>query len=141
MNIKLDHINLTVSNLDESIAWYEKIFGFRLVEQGISIRNIPWGIVALNDSMICMSEHGSRKSAASSDEEKFHQIYHFGIRVSDQEEWKERVKAFNLKLYYGGVVEYPHSKSWYVHDPNGHEIEVSWAERGRMEFEEHKENR
>lgn len=134
MNIKLDHINLTVSDLKESVAWYEKIFGFKLVERGISWRNIPWAIVAMNDSMICMSEFRTRRSAASNEENGFHQIYHFGIRVSDHEEWVEKVKAYNLKLYYGGVVEYPRSKSWYVHDPDGHEIEVSWAESGVMEF-------
>ncbi len=36
MTIKLDHINLTLANLKQSIEWYGKIFGFELVESGIS---------------------------------------------------------------------------------------------------------
>ena len=35
MTIKhLDHLNLTVNNLAESVAWYARVLGFELVEQG-----------------------------------------------------------------------------------------------------------
>jgi catechol 2,3-dioxygenase-like lactoylglutathione lyase family enzyme len=30
----LDHLNLTVRNLEESIAWYGRVFGFKKVEGG-----------------------------------------------------------------------------------------------------------
>ena len=32
MNIKLDHVQITVSDLKKSVEWYEKAFGFKLVE-------------------------------------------------------------------------------------------------------------
>lgn len=59
---------------------------------------------------------------------------HFGLRVAERELWEETMKKNELKLYYGGINEYPNSLSWYVKDPNGHTIEVSYTEKSQMEF-------
>lgn len=134
MNIKLDHVNLTVSDINESIDWYSRVFGFELVESGLNRDSRPWAIVAHNDSMICMTEFRGRRSAAAQNENGFHQFYHFGLRISDEQEWSEKVKRFGIKVKYGGAYEYPHSKSWYVSDPNGHEIEVSYAGGVALKF-------
>jgi catechol 2,3-dioxygenase-like lactoylglutathione lyase family enzyme len=32
---QLDHLNLTVSHLDETVAWYGRVFGFVLVERDV----------------------------------------------------------------------------------------------------------
>lgn len=134
MKIKLDHVNMTVGNMNESIDWYGRVFGFELVERGVNQSGRPWAIVAHDDSMICMTEYRERKSAAQQGDQGFHQFYHFGIRVSDEREWQEKVDRFKLKVKYGGVCEYPRSKSWYVADPNGHEIEVSYAGAQPLQF-------
>ncbi|HAG91298.1 MAG TPA: hypothetical protein DCL41_05470 [Bdellovibrionales bacterium] len=136
MKVKLDHVNLTVENLKSSIDWYNKIFGFELVEKGISAAGKSWGIVANNDSMICMTEYKDRSRADHHDQDKVHQIFHFGIRISDLDLWQKIVKAYELRLYYGGVVRYPDSQSWYVHDPDGHEIEVSYSDQKPLVFPE-----
>ena len=134
MTIKLDHINLSVKDLKNSIDWYGRVFGFELVESGITANGKKWGIVAFNDYMICMSEFAERTDADKIEDRSAHQIFHFGIRVSDLNRWNQTVKDHQLKLYYGGEIKYPTSKSWYVHDPSGHEIEVSYTEQGRMQF-------
>jgi catechol 2,3-dioxygenase-like lactoylglutathione lyase family enzyme len=134
MKIKLDHINLTVKNVSESIAWYSKAFGFQLVEKGVGSYGQPWAIVASNDSMIVMGEFPEKSNADLEPESKFHRINHFGIRVTDQTEWEKIVKENRLKLNYGGVIHYPNSRSWYVEDPSGHEIEVSHTEGGELIF-------
>jgi catechol-2,3-dioxygenase len=134
MTIKIDHINLTVDSLNHSIVWYRQIFGFELVESGTTPQGVKWGIVAFNDFMICMTEYAGRVAADRTEDQSAHQIYHFGIRVSDLEHWQHTIKDHNLKLFYGGKIEYPFSKSWYVHDPSGHEIEVSYATQGRLQF-------
>ena len=134
MTIKLDHINLTVADLKNSVEWYGKVFGFELVESGATPEGIKWGIVAFNESMICMTEYAGRTAADKDEDKSIHQIYHFGIRVSDLEQWKQTVQDYQLKLYYGGEIKYPASTSWYVHDPSGHEIEVSYTAQGRMQF-------
>ena len=137
MKIKFDHINLTVGNLDEGITWYESIFGFKFVEGGVSQEGKRWAIVAYDDYMICMTEYSDRKKADAVDDSDAHQLYHIGIRVSDVNEWQDKVNRLNLKLYYGGVVEYPNSRSWYVHDPSGHEIEVSYSGGKSLQFPDH----
>ncbi|MEK6773510.1 MAG: VOC family protein [Bdellovibrionota bacterium] len=134
MKIKLDHINLTVHDIKESIDWYEKIFGFKLAERGIGTRGQSWAIVASNDSMIAMSEYKDKSKADQESEVDFHKIYHFGIRVSDLAAWEKIVKENDLRIYYGGVVSYPFSRSWYIHDPSGHEIEVSYSEQEFLQF-------
>lgn len=134
MKIKLDHINLTVQDIKESIQWYERIFGFKIVERGIGTRGQPWAIVASNDSMIVMSEFKLELNTNHQQGMDSHKIYHFGIRISDSEVWEKKVKDNNLSLYYGGVIQYPFSRSWYVHDPSGHEIEVSHTQFESMRF-------
>lgn len=124
---KLDHVNITVRSLEESVAWYRKIFGFRLVESGTSVYGRKWGIVESGDTMICMTEWPKRVPTERADEDAGHRIYHFGLRVADAEKWRETLAANELRLFYGGEVQYPRSRSWYIHDPSGHEIEVSHA--------------
>jgi lactoylglutathione lyase len=131
---RLDHVNLTVTNLDESIGWYEELFGFEKVEEGLSQQGKRWAIIACNDSMIVMSEYAERESAEMNEDQFTHRIYHFGLRIEDEVAWRHKVKSRNLKLYYGGEIEYPHSRSWYVHDPSGHEIEVSWSHGKPLKF-------
>lgn len=133
MSVRLDHINLTVGNLDESIKWYQNIFGFEKVEEGLTQKKRRWAILACNDSMIAMTEYPEKASADQKDQET-HRIYHFGIRVQSTDEWRHKVKAHQLKLHYGGEIEYPHSRSWYVHDPSGHEIEVSCTDGKPLKF-------
>ncbi len=134
MTIKLDHINLTVANLKESIEWYGKVFGFELVESGTTAYGHKWGIVGSNDSMICMYEVAGRLRADQKEDHSIHQIDHFGIRVSDRDQWRKTIQEHSLKIHYGGEVEYPFSRSWYVHDPSGHEIEVSYSTLERLQF-------
>ena len=134
MKIKIDHVNLSVVDLNQSIEWYDKIFGFKVVEQGISPMNRKWAIIANNDSMICMTEFKNKILADKNDNEDFCQIYHFGLRIADIELWKSTFKKYSLKLDYGGAVEYPHSTSWYIRDPSGHKIEVSYTSSEQLQF-------
>ncbi len=134
MKIKLDHINLTVQDMQESIEWYSKIFGFKFVESGIGTRNQPWAIVALNDTMIVMSEYKDRTKADQESETNIHKICHFGLRISESTTWEKTILENKLQLYYGGVVNYPFSRSWYIHDPTGHEIEISHTDGPELRF-------
>jgi catechol 2,3-dioxygenase-like lactoylglutathione lyase family enzyme len=138
MKFKLDHVNLTVNDLEKSIQFYSQVFGFELVERGSKEDEHPWAIVAHQDNMICMTEYKERLPATKwsdvKDSEEMHRIYHFGLRVDNEEAWRDQAKKHNLKLYYGGVNEYPHSLSWYVTDPSGHMIEVSYSGGEALKF-------
>jgi catechol-2,3-dioxygenase len=130
---KIDHVNISVNDIFESENWYEKVFGFKKVEEGINMSGRKFVIVARNDNMICMSANPGLISADADNGNKQHQIFHFGFRVNDQVKWKEIIQEHHLTLTYGEI-DYPRSKSWYVLDPNGYEIEVSWLKSGNEMF-------
>lgn len=132
MKIRFDHINMTVNDLKESVAWYASVFGMKLVEAGTNGHG-PWAIVALEDTMVCMSEHPDWRGADRQRDGQ-HQIYHFGVRVSDEKAWVRKLKELGLKVQYGGAYDYPGSRSWYILDPTGHEIEVSYSGNRPLEF-------
>jgi catechol 2,3-dioxygenase-like lactoylglutathione lyase family enzyme len=126
MKVKqLDHVNLSVRNFEESASWYERVFGFQLVEKGTQ-RGKPWGILRSGEALLCIYESPGRVFLDGDELEarSFHGVNHFSFRIEDEEAWLSAVKKENLRLEYGGAVRYPHSTSWYVTDPTGYEIEV-----------------
>ena len=133
MKFKLDHINLTVNNIEKTIEWYDRVFELKRLEHGINNDNKRWAIIGREDSMICMTEHIDRIKPPNQDQ-TYHQIYHFGFRIPDRKSWEKKIKENNLKLYYGGINEYPNSYSWYVKDPNGYTIEVSYTNSENLVF-------
>ncbi len=86
MKIKhLDHLNMTVANLSESIVWYRDVFGFDVRERGVR-NGTPWAIIQSGEAILCMYEDASRSGP-----QQFlkrggdaHTIYHFGLRITDR---------------------------------------------------------
>ncbi len=137
MSVKqLDHLNLTVANLEESIRFYTSVFGFELVEEGTRDEGL-WAIIRSEDAMLCIYE-ANRPGPARflRDSEARHAIYHFGFRITDREAWLNTVEKHQLTLEYGGEVVYPHSSSWYVCDPTGYSIELVLWNEDKVSFAE-----
>lgn len=135
MKIKMDHVNLTVENLKKSREWYQSVFEMTLLEEGKTWDDRSWAIMGKDDTMICMTEKKDQASPTDWRESPAHQIFHFGIRVDNEDVWRQIVEKMQLKLYYGGINEYPHSRSWYVKDPTGHTIEVSYSGGQPLRFD------
>lgn len=134
MQIKsIDHINLSVSSLEESTAFYGDLFGFSVVERGI-YNGAPWAIVRSGDSMLCMYEHRERKSPEEATANA-HRVNHIGFRVSDGPAFETLLESKNVAVEYGSSFRRPHSTSWYVIDPSGHEIEVTAWDDDRVTFD------
>jgi len=126
MKIKhLDHINLTVKNLKESMEFYERVFGFKLVEKGENM-NSKWAIIKNGDAMLCIYEHPELREPESykTENRKFHGINHFSFRILDPVAWLSVVKKEKVYIDPEDIIEWPNSLSWYVLDPNGYSIEV-----------------
>ena len=127
MKVKqLDHLNLSVSNFDETVGWYGRIFGMELVEDGVQ-DGVRWGVIKGGDAMLCIYEHADLKfrDADAMQKRGYHAISHFGLRITDQEEWEAVIKAEKLEVHYGGLIAWPHSYAWYITDPTGYTIEVA----------------
>lgn len=129
---KIDHLNLTVSNISDTVKWYRDIFDFSIVEQGVEKNGDPYVIIAKNDFMICAYENREMDSANSKSRETKHKIYHYGIRINDRNKWQQIILEKGIIVLYEGPIEYKNSISWYIEDPSGHQIEVSYAYRGHL---------
>ncbi len=127
--VRLDHINMSVEDLQKSLTWYKNVFDFDTVEKG-KHNGTPFAIVKSGESMLCMYQLPDRPKPETS---KHHKIFHFGLRISDPQQWEERMQDLNIEPNL--VWDYPHSKSWYVSDPSGHEIEVCYWQNDRIQFE------
>lgn len=116
---QLDHLNLDVRGLAESERFYANIFGFRRVESG-EHGGLPWVILRAGDAMLCLYENPALPADGP--------LNHFALRLTDAEAFLAGLDAHGVPFDYGGgEVRWPHSRSWYVRDPSGHQIEaVAW---------------
>lgn len=127
MRIKhLDHINMTVNSFQESASWYQRVFGFEVVETGVQ-EGRPWGIIRSGEALLCMYEAPDRSFADRFElgKQGRHGVSHFAFRIEDQEAWTATIKSEALEILYDGAVVWPSSTSWYLVDPTGYEIEVA----------------
>lgn len=133
MTIKhLDHLNFTVTDLDASLDWYQRAFGFEPVEDGVQ-NGQRWAIVRSGESMLCLYEAPELADHSRGDEDA-HRLAHFGLRITDRAAWEATVQTEGLEVRYGGAIHWPSSKSWYVVDPSGWEIEVVLWQEDRISF-------
>ena len=128
----LDHLNISVRDLAETLDWYRRVFGFEKVEGGV-IDGRPWAIARSGDALLCLYEHRER-GVPDPEVHGHHGIAHFGLRIDDRARWEETVEREKVDVAYGGAYRYPHSTSWYVTDPTGHEIEVACWDDDRVRF-------
>lgn len=134
MNVtNLDHINLTVGDLKESLEFYKNIFGFEKVEGGVRA-GIPWAIARSGNALLCMYER-TELAAPEDSPQMNHRINHFGLRISDRDIFESALSKHKIEVEYGGAIRYPFSLSWYICDPTGHEIEVALWDNDEIKFE------
>jgi catechol-2,3-dioxygenase len=138
IKVTIDHVNMSVADLAESLQWYFEIFGFSVVESGQSDEGRPWAIVKSGDCMLCLYEETGRGKREEAQDGP-HVIYHFGLRVRDREAWEDLIATKAVRVLYGGAYKHPHSTSWYVQDPSGHEIEVAYWDEDVVRFDQREE--
>jgi catechol-2,3-dioxygenase len=127
MKIKhLDHINMTVNSFQESASWYKRVFGFEIVEEGVQ-NGQPWGVLRSGDALLCIYQAPGRSlnNRFELADLRRHGVSHFAFRIQDEQIWNDTIAAQNLEILYDGEVLWTNSKSWYLKDPTGYEIEVA----------------
>ncbi|MFT6632986.1 MAG: catechol 2,3-dioxygenase-like lactoylglutathione lyase family enzyme [Bacteriovoracaceae bacterium] len=115
----IDHININVKNLNKSIEFYQSVFGFKVMEKGIStMSGAPYAIIGVSKkAMLAIYESKDLLPAT--------RLNHLGFNIENFEEISEIAKKFKIKVANYGLVEYPNSKSIYIFDPDDNEIELS----------------
>ncbi len=114
----IDHLNFYVRNLEESKSFYKRLFGMESFEEGVSSSGNLYSIIGISKKIFLCLYEGAKKI----NEKKFN---HFGVHVENFDQTLEAIKENNIKILYGGQIHHQNSRSLYVSDPDGNEIELS----------------
>lgn len=133
----IDHINMTVNDLEESIYFYNNVFGFKIIEDSrsntISQNKLgtPYVIMGIRECAY-LALHQSPQKGNGQDKKGPIHITHFGFLVEDFDRVMTKLKDLNVVFLYGEkIFEWQHSRSLYILDPSGHEIELVESFGGR----------
>ena len=117
---QMDHLNMGVRNIAETEKFYRDLFGFEEKERGIGMDGAPFAIIGAADRVyLCIYEYGD----LSLNEENLY-VHHFGFHLDDFDLALKELRAQEIPLNYGTVIQQGKSRSAYIHDPNGYEIEL-----------------
>lgn len=119
----IDHINIKINDLNESIQFYQNVFGFEVKEREVSqMSGNEYAIVGLSSKLfivLCQDKSDLSES----------RLNHFGINVVDFDNSLKVIEKLGVPVNEygipGGVINYPKSRSIYIQDPDGNEIELS----------------
>lgn len=113
----LDHLNLSVRNYPATLAWYQAVLDFQVVESGVR-DGAAWAILRAGDALLCLYALPDTAPAPP-------RPNHVGLRVTDRARLEAALAEHAVPVLYGGPYRYPHSVSFYVEDPAGLELELS----------------
>lgn len=122
----LDHVNFSVDNLEKSIEWYSRVLGFKVVEKKRQ-KDADFAVLRIENAMLCIYEYDKKRQLVDRYDlakRGMHGFNHLCMRINNKEAWLTKLEEENIPLAYGGIIEWPHSLSWYIKDPTGYEIEI-----------------
>ncbi len=122
----MDHVNMNVKNLTQSIEFYKNLFGFEIGKGDNSPNKLdaPSKIIGNDSIKLCLYEDPHMSPEGG--------IAHFGFHVANFAQIMEKCKELNVEVLYGGPVEFEKSRSVYIKDPSGYDIELSEVSGGGL---------
>jgi catechol 2,3-dioxygenase-like lactoylglutathione lyase family enzyme len=121
----IDHINMKVKNLDESVKFYKNLFGFVIKqEENQNKIDAPSKIIGNDSIKLCLYEVPDMSPEGG--------IAHFGFNVENFDEVISKCEELGVKILYDGVINWEKSKSVYIVDPSGYELELGEVSGGGL---------
>lgn len=125
LKLKIDHVHIKVSDLENSIQFYRSILGFKLVRQesktvflSSSDTNSSLFLIALTELKDVIKPQRKQRVAG---------LYHFAILLPERRHLAYFLKHIQKNLsseYYEGNADHAVSESIYIHDPDFNGIEI-----------------
>ena len=123
--VSIDHVNMTVRNLKDSLKFYNDLFGFEVKKEDNPNKfDVPSLIIGNTSIKLCLYEVPDMSPEGG--------IAHFGFHVSNFNEVLDKCKQLGIQVLYGGTVDWEKSKSVYIQDPSGYELELSQISGGGL---------
>ncbi len=114
----IDHVNMKVKNLEQSVEFYKNLFGFEVKqEENPNKLDAPSKIIGNDAIKLCMYEMPEMSPEGG--------IAHFGFNITNFDEIIARCNDLGVEILYGGPIEFEKSRSVYIKEPSGYEIELS----------------
>lgn len=122
----MDHVNMNVKDLEKTVEFYKNLFGFEIRKDDNSPNKLdaPSKIIGNDSIKLCLYEDPQMSTAGG--------IAHFGFHVANFDDIIDKCKEFNVKILYDGPVEFEKSRSVYIKDPSGYDIELSEVSGGGL---------
>ena len=116
----IEHVNLTVSNLQRSIDFYRQLFGWRTRWRGTTGGGAPAAHVGDERCYLALFET-DRPGRSPIDYEAVG-FNHFGVVVDDLDVMKQRLSALGVE--HGDEQDYEPGRRIYFTDADGIEVEL-----------------
>jgi catechol 2,3-dioxygenase len=114
----LGDVHLTVSELERSLAFYQRAIGLELLERGAGGARLG----VSGHGLLALVEHAGARPAAGHTG-----LYHFALLLSQRAElarWLAHAARDRVSL--AGLSDHFVSEALYLSDPDGHGIEIYW---------------
>jgi len=121
----IDHVNMKVKNLEKSVEFYKNLFGFEIKqEENPNKADVPSKIIGNDSIKLCLYEVPEMSPEGG--------IAHFGFNIANFADIIEKCKELEIQILYGGEIDWEKSKSVYIVDPSGYELELSKVSGGGL---------
>src|SRR5262245_19516629 len=117
----LEHVNLTVADLERSIAFYRDVLGLRVRWRGTSSDGQRAAHVGDGRCYLTFFEAGAGAGAAEMDYDRVG-FNHFGFVVESLDEARRRLQSVGVTPHF--AADYEPGARLYFMDPDGIEIEL-----------------
>lgn len=117
----LEHVNLSVANIERSIAFYRQVLGFRVRWRGVNSDGRAAAHVGDEHCYLALFEGESQASAPVIDYAK-PGFNHLAFVVEDLDHSKSRLNRTGIEPHF--ETEYAPGRRLYFFDPDGIEVEL-----------------
>lgn len=120
----LEHVNMTVHDLDRSIAFYQALLGLRVRWRGVNANGQPAAHIGDDRNYLALFQASHEPQDGSIGEPDYDRIdlNHFGWVVDDLDAARERLAALQIQPHY--EPNYAPGRRLYFYDPDGFEVEL-----------------
>jgi catechol 2,3-dioxygenase len=124
-------VRLQVADLGRSLAWYERVLGFRVLAQSATVATL--GAEGATLPLIELNQHAGALPAPRRGRLG---LFHYAILLPDRPALGRFLAHLNATSVAAGAADHLVSESLYLLDPDGLGIEV-YADRPRQEWRRH----